>query len=212
MSDNILPEEKLLRLIRGRKKQEALRDEKSPVAIPTATTDSKPNLKPSGHLFLQKYLSLLSIRKIIWVVFTISCAYLISSFIYPLFGLKQIKLSVAPEGEATMTEAELKQSSKPYEFYLEGIQKRQIFASTTTQSQEAQQSTTGVDVSADLIKDITLVGIISGENPQAVIEDKKTHKTYYVNKGQFIGEFEVKDIQEGRVILDYKNQNYELYI
>lgn len=210
MTDNILPEEKLLKLIRAGKKQDVLINNKSPALTPSAITDLKNISKPFVFLGLQKYLSVFSIRKIIWVFFAVSCIYFVSSFIYPWFGLKQIKLSEVPDSHPALPEVAGKPTAKPYEFYLEGIQGRQIFTSTSTEIQEGQHPVSGANV--DLIKDISLVGIISGDNPQAVIEDKNIQKTYYVTKGQFIGQFEVKDIQEGKIILHYNNQRYELYL
>jgi len=211
MSDNISPEEKLLRLIRGRKDQEAVTNKISPVIAPAALADLKADFKPSAFLSVQKYLSFLSIKKIIWIIFAVSCIYMISSFIYPWLGSGEIKPPEVTQNKVAVPEDELKRQEKPYEFYLEGIKNRQIFTSTSHQETQNPVSEAKANA-ADLIKDINLVGIISGENPQAVIEDKKTQKTYYVTKGQFIGEFEVKDIQEGKVILNYKDQKYELYI
>ncbi len=86
---------------------------------------------------------------------------------------------------------------------------RQIFVSPAEQKTE-KLMISGVNI--DLIKDMSLVGIIAGENPQAIIEDKKTQKTFYLSRGQFMGEFQVKEIKEGKVILDYKGQSYELYM
>lgn len=212
MKDNVSPEEKLLKLIRGQKKEDAAIGKKSPVVAVLADIDLKPNLRSGAFTSSKQLLSLSSVTKVIWVVFAISCVYLIGSFIYPLFGLKEIKFSGLPEDEVAMPQVELKQGQKPYEFYLEGIRGRQIFTSASTQNQQQLTKDLPGEVNSDLIKDITLVGIISGENPQAVIEDKKTQKTYYVTKGQFIGEFEVKDIQKGKIILNYKDQKYELYI
>ena len=64
----------------------------------------------------------------------------------------------------------------------------------------------------DLVKQLNLVGIIAGENPQAVIEDKNTQKTYYLNKGQFLGEIQLEDILEGKIIINHKGQRFELYL
>ena len=76
----------------------------------------------------------------------------------------------------------------------------------------AGTSQPAIAANVDLLKDITLVGIITGANPQAVIEDKKSLKNYYVTKGQFIGQMQVEDIQEGKIIINYKGQKYELYL
>lgn len=202
--DNISPEEKLLRLIRGQKKQDISIDKKPLNAI----TGLKPKVKNSIYPLIPKYLSFPYIQKIIGIVFVVSCIFLIISFIYPWFGLRKIKLPQVTEEKMVDLKTEPRLEPKPYESYSEGIIDRQIFSSPT--AQETQGPSSGVDI--DLIKDINLVGIISGENPQAIIEDKKTQKTYYLSKGQFIGEFQVEDIREGKVILNFRGQRYELYL
>lgn len=195
MRNNISPEEKLLRLIRGKKQ-------------PTPTTAPLNQPKPVKSLSLKKYLSLLDIHKIIPVAFVLACIYLIISLVYPWPGLRKIALPKLVAKETQEAPVQPKQEVKPYEFYSQGIKDRQIFGS------QAQESTgrPASAVNLDLMKNINLVGIISGENPQAVIEDKKTQKTYYVTKGQFIGEFRVEDIQEGKVIIGYGGQRFELYM
>ena len=91
---------------------------------------------------------------------------------------------------------------------MEGVRQRRIFGNILVQ----QAGIANAAANADLIKKINLVGIIAGENPQAIIEDKDARKTYSVTKGQAIGEFRVEDIQEGKIILEYRGQRYELSI
>lgn len=194
MKDNISPEEKLLRLIKQDKTS-------TPLNLPKKT---------AAYSFPQKYLIPLSIQKLIIALFAVSCVYLIISFIYPWVGFKKIKLPDIPPEKVEMEgpESEPKEEPKPYEFYLQGLSQRQIFSNPTAQEGAGPSPL----ASADLIKDLNLVGIISGVNPQAVIEDKKTQKTYYLRKGQFIGELQIEDIQEGKIIVTYNGQKYELYL
>jgi len=64
----------------------------------------------------------------------------------------------------------------------------------------------------DLIKDFVLLGVVEGKRNQAVIEDKKAKKTFFLYKGDMIKEFKVYDIKDGKVILDYKGERIELKI
>lgn len=193
MKDNILPEEKLLRLIRGKKKQDLAIEKKS---------------KPSVYPLAQKYLTFLDLRKLIFLAFIGSLIYLVISLLYPWLGLKRIKLPKLTPGKIVKMEIGQKGEVKPYEFYEKGIENRQIFGQVLGQEAGIPMNV----ANTDLLKDINLVGIISGENPQAIIEDKKSQKTFYLNEGQFIGEFQLEDIQEGKIILNYKGQRYELYL
>ena len=204
MREGLSPEEKLLKLIKG--------DKKSQIVKMVSTSDIRPsiaNIKSS--LFLVDNFKLFTsknIQKLIFLLLGVSFLYLFIAFIYPWFGLKGIKLPKIIEKRLIEPELEQKQNTKPYESYLQDVKNRQIFSSSSSlDSINALQM-----VSPDLTKDINLVGIISGNNPKAVIEDKKTQKTYYLNKGQFIEEFQVEDIQKGKIILNYRGQRYELHI
>lgn len=62
----------------------------------------------------------------------------------------------------------------------------------------------------EIVKDLTLMGIITGDSDQAIIEDKKAEKTHFLYKGDTFGEFKVHDIKGSSVILDYKGEKIEL--
>lgn len=196
MTENTAPEEKLLKLIRGGSHQKQSKEEK-----PVIT-------KEPASLPAHRYSPFSLAWKIIRIIFILSCIYLVISFISPPKEIKitapsKIKKTPIYEKETTFTQGQ------PLDFYLEPAKRRQIFISAAEQ-QSAQQPLK--QVNKDLIKDINLVGIITGDNPQAVIENKKTQKSYYLYKGGYIDEFQVEDILEGKVILKYDNQKFELYL
>ncbi|MBM3253958.1 MAG: hypothetical protein FJZ16_06885, partial [Candidatus Omnitrophica bacterium] len=150
MKSNTSPEEKLLRLIKGQKRQDAIgMDNKSPLKV----ANSQPKIKHSVYSLTQRYLSFLGIRRIVSFALVVSCIYLAISFIYPFVGLNKIKLPQITLKENTN---ELKMEPafdmKPYESYLQEIRKRQIFSSVPIQ--EMEKPVSGVNL--DLIKDISL--------------------------------------------------------
>jgi hypothetical protein len=58
---------------------------------------------------------------------------------------------------------------------------------------------------------LTLTGIITGDPPQAIIEDAETKKTYFVNPGQAVAEGAVlEQVLENRVILNLQGDKIEL--
>lgn len=183
MKEAVSPEEKLLRLIRGQKKQGA-------------------------QAKAAKFTFSFNSRKTLMLFFAAACIYLAASLIYPLLGPKKITLPKINRQEFVEPLSQERTDVKPFEFYQQGTSNRQIFTSSGAQENVNAASA----VNTDIAKDINLVGILAGENPQAIIEDKKTLKTYYVTKGQFIGEMQVEDIQEGKIIINYKGRKYELYL
>ena len=62
----------------------------------------------------------------------------------------------------------------------------------------------------ELVKDLSLLGIVTGDDNQAIIEDKKANNTFMVYEGDEFKGFTVHDIKEGFVILDYKGEKIKL--
>ena len=210
MKDNISPEEKLLRLIRGQKKSRipALVEGNLAAPVPEKMQGGVIHQKRASKF--EQYIPQLNINILILIGIVTASLYLLSAFIYPLFVPKKNIISQeGPLDKITESKETTKQEEvKPYDFYTQGIKSKQIFGAASVQLNQES----GVTVGANLIKDINLLGVISGANPQAIIEDKKSQKTYYVNKGQMIGEFQVEDISDGKIILNYGGQRFELSI
>lgn len=203
MNDNILPEEKLLRLIRGNKNNGVAGNK----ADKEPAVDLKSPQKDYGPQLFQRIAALFNFQIMLWAFFIAACLYLAISFIYAWLGLRGVKFSQPTPKKISEFNNASARDVLPCEFYLEGIGARRIFISPA--KQETYKATLKT-VTQDLIKDITLLGIVSGESPQAIIEDKKAQKTYYLSKGQFIGELQVTDIREGKITLDFNGQAFEL--
>ena len=207
MKDNVTPEEKLLRLIRKDKKE----IDAASKNIPKNNPGRKTVISFSATSLIRKLPFFLAPKKIILAAFLAACLYLTANLIYPVTGFRKNNIPQITEGkniEPTPEPSEPIEEPKPFEFYLGGIKERNIFANMGGQAASKPQS----GVNMDLTKDISLVGIISGDDPQAVIEDKKSQKTYYLSKGQFIGEMQIEDIQEGKIIIKYRGENFELHL
>jgi len=64
----------------------------------------------------------------------------------------------------------------------------------------------------EVLGSFTLLGIITGDNNQAIIEDKVLKKTFFLYKDDSLGDFKVYDIKDSVVILEYKGEKIELNI
>ena len=67
-----------------------------------------------------------------------------------------------------------------------------------------------LDGLGDVIKDLNLVGIIQDGTRKAVIEDKKTAKTYFLRAADSIGDMKVSEIKEDEVILEAAGGSFTL--
>jgi type II secretory pathway component PulC len=208
--ENCTPEEKLLRLIK---------DKKNRSNVPPAQDqpDEPVGLKnrefSAFDLIFKKYASWLDTRKISAVVLFISCVYFLSVFRYTpqASGVKSAKsseltheaLNATIEAPVNAQNQDLKpQISEPIALF--------GFIHAPQAQSPTQQEELSTAVAEDFASQMNLIGIISGENPQAILEDKKTQKTYYVTKGQIIGSAQIEDIQENKIILSSQGKKFEL--
>ncbi len=96
---------------------------------------------------------------------------------------------------------------KGYAYYSNKISGRNIFTAN------AYTETDGLSGTGEPADDsIGLVGIIPGNDPQAIIEDKKSQQTYYLKKGQAVNGITVEDIDGGRVSLDCRGKKMTLLL
>ena len=211
MRKGISPEEKLLNLIKNQKK--------NPEPGMTGTIEIKgitgatPVIRASGQIaeyIPRRYFSLKRLRKIFRLILAVSSLYLLYTFINPAINLKKTDTTEPLTMQAKTSNIDQDDNLRPLEFYLKEIREKQIFA---TAAAGLGSSSTARNLSdTDLLKEISLVGIIGGDDPQAAIEDKEIQKTYYLKKGQFIRQFQIEDIQDGKVILGYRGQSFEFYL
>lgn len=64
----------------------------------------------------------------------------------------------------------------------------------------------------EILGNLNLLGIITGDNNQAIVEDKALKKTFFLYKGDSLGELKVYDIKESMLILDFEGERIELKI
>jgi hypothetical protein len=197
MKENMLPEEKLLKLIR--------KDVQQQNAGASASVSRK---KPVFGSLRRAYGFLLNIRVAVIFLFVVSSAYFMAEVIYSFVGLKKISAGFVPPEKLGGTGAPALPDIKPCQYYLDGIAGRQVFKIAYAGNTEPSLSAAG----SESIRDFSLVGIISGDNPQAIIQENKTQKTYYLNKGQAIAEYTVEDVLPDKVILNAGGQRYELFL
>lgn len=156
-------------------------------------------------------LPLFFLKKAVYALLGISLIWLAGAFIYPDYSVARPLLAQATAEPAAGPHAVgLRQPAerKPIEEYLQGINNRHIFSCQPSAGELGQVSA----VETSSISDIGVVGIILDGSPQAVVENKKTQQSYYVSKGQYVSQFLVADIQEGKIVLDYLGKKYELQL
>lgn len=89
---------------------------------------------------------------------------------------------------------------------------RPLFRSPVPGAATPPKPTSGPsDAAKQLAARLSLMGIVSGDPPQAIIEDAQTKKTFFVTVGQPVVEgAAVEQIGDNRVVLDLSGEKIEL--
>ena len=119
--------------------------------------------------------------------------------------LLQPREAVAPDGVPAIEE-------RAGGVGLTGVAGRALFASLHPTAQASVRLSPALSQEARaLAARLTVIGLVDGDPPQAIIEDTQTQKTYFVSAGQSGTEgLIVTEIRENRVVLDLNGQPIEL--
>ena len=92
------------------------------------------------------------------------------------------------------------------------MKQRDIFNIVTKRSQQSRQQEQApeVDEVVEKTKHLKLVGIAWSDSPDAMIEDTKVSRTFFVKRGDMISDVQVEEIYKDKVVLRYRSQTVEL--
>lgn len=131
-------------------------------------------------------------------------------------GIQTFFLPAAPikaelPADETSPSAELLSAAgaKPFLLYAEFFRKREVFKIYEKPAPFVAPSVAKATL-AELASSLTLSGIIFEKEPQAIIEDKKSGKTYFLKKGDYLNAIKIEDIQKGKVRLRHDSETMDL--
>lgn len=219
---DISPEKRLLQIIEGKEGNKP---------APGALDKGKEILSPGTFkarlsFFVEKFrkgkgkkkgvlLELKTVNLLLKLLIVASIAGLTLSVKVEYDILTKQKLIVTAEFEADVQAAPIEIASllKTQSYYLEKAQVRDLFSFGDTGAKKVvvfDKADEGPTELENMTQNLRLVGISWSDKPDAIIEDEKLDKTYFVQKGQKIEGIRVKDILKDRVILRYKGDEVEL--
>ena len=187
------PEEKLLRLIRGKDSGTAAAPA-APQAGSAASIGTTSGGFSHASPFRWSYFAIIGLGGIL----VVEAGWLMAEAIRPLPAVTMPSTAAMPSAETSRSTVEPEIPS------LTASASRQLFGSAAgssmTPSTRASQTTVGKQLASRL----TLIGIMAGDPPQAIIEDSEAKKNYFVSVGQMVADGAVlEQVLDNRVILEY---------
>jgi hypothetical protein len=133
--------------------------------------------------------------------------------------LSIVNLHKAPNAKFTIQAASLKAASfkessllRAASYYLEKVRQRDIFkiGAAGRPAADERASREALSKIVELSQKLKLVGISWSDDPDAMIEDTKALRTFFIKRGQMIGDLKVQAIFKDKVILSYGTEEVEL--
>jgi hypothetical protein len=224
MREDVSPEEKLLSIIKGKQNipengapKPEIKDIKPVPRVPWKRIDDYISAVLKNDFLKNSILDARALR-----VFN-KCAVVIAALIAVYLMLDIILVSPSRKAATLLSKTSLSGplsetagktmpvETKGYSYYSNKMSGRNIFGGSSYIQTESQ--TAGSETSAELSGgNLGLVGIVPGDSPQAIVEDKKNQKTYYLIKGQSINGITVEEIDEDKVTLEYRGKKMTLFL
>jgi len=206
------PEDRLLRLIKGVKPgRKGNTGKTAPSGEESFLTALANKVFLKSKIFKPSFLN--SLNKILPAVIAILLIY----FIYNLLFIPRRDISLITgrgEGPAAGVQAGIEPQEsdflpqrEEYSVYSKEMKGKELFTAPYV-----IESPVARDANIDISKKFSLVGIIAGAEPQAIIEDTETQKTHYLYEGQSFGEATLEEIGDGKVIISHKNRKVILVL
>lgn len=210
------PEEQLLNLIEGGDELGSLRQKRKRTSFLAGF-----NLSGLGSFF-QRFLGTVITRikvgikepdikvwnKILGGVVILLMVYLAVDFTVRRFEINQITKKIAAAKKWSFKEGPAPEV-RPFLHYLEMVQRRDIFMPVMLKGNGPSDAEIQKMLAA-LTADLKLVGISWGEVPEAIVEDKKANKTYFLKTGDTINTLKVYAIYRDKVTFDANGEKLDL--
>ena len=204
MPGDVTPEEKLLKLI---KNNAQIQHTTEPVPADRVSAPPQAPHSPSNK----------AIPKNAWVKKLTTTSSVLSVVLISVLGyqlmIAEPVLPLPVRKSLTATPLELPrinlETKNPVDYY-EKIYSKRNFFKDMGEPPPITNTTAKAQSLGDISKTLFLSGIISGDQPQAIVEDRSNGQIYYVNSGDFIGPIQVVDITDNHILIKYRDEEGQL--
>lgn len=211
--DNISPEEKLLNLIKKNGDEKENNAEVSPEQTPLS--DEADSAKKEPIATVKKHGPLrnnfLVYNKILLLLFVGFVALMVYGYLYPYKSTTNIPEKIKIVDSVDIVEEQINKMPE-VSHYTNKLSGRNLFKIFETPKPKQQAPDKPKVTLAQVMAGYDFVGILFGDTPQAIVEEKRSGKSSYVSEGQKVGEVTVEKIEKGKVTVRYDEETMTINI
>lgn len=218
MQDNISPEEKLLNLIK-KGPDNAKNNINQPKTIDTASNETEgPPVKAKVPAGIPRKTgagsgkSFTILNKLFIIAVVCAIFYMIIAYIYPYRSKVEIPGHVEATGKDTEILGGTPKPPPPLAHYTDILTRRQMFKLYEVPKPKPVGPAKPKVTLQQLLAGYTFIGILFGDVPQAIVEEKRSGQSFYLTAGQFIGEIKIEKIERGRITVSYEEETMDISI
>lgn len=204
MSGDLTPEEKLLKLIKnGEKVDRRAESAEGPTPVNAPTPEpSAAALKPVYRYTLIRLASSVTVAAAVLFGGGLAAQFILGRPILPSPASRE------SSGELVSFPKIEDLPSEDFQAYKAVFDGRDLFK---TMGVPAPVISTGKTFGLqDMLKNYSVSGIISGESPQAIIEDRANGQIHYVEAGEYLGSIQIVEVGSDGVLLRYGDEEARL--
>ncbi|MEW6009409.1 MAG: hypothetical protein AB1629_07235 [Candidatus Omnitrophota bacterium] len=211
------PEEKLLRLIKDATGKKDRHKEEIVYEKPKETVHPPASFKPRRQTDYARRKLILEILNLgsIDLLLRVGLVLLVLIFIFDIFlsnmHIKRVLTSSEKVTEGVNLNPLPEKLSGDFSHFSSDINTRDIFTASLRSTLDSSIANFGSGI-AQYVNKLKLLGIISGEKKQAIIEDQSEQRNYTVSEGDYLKELLVEEVGSGKVTFDYKGEKFELFL
>ncbi len=152
------------------------------------------------------------INRVLAAIIVISVFYLMNTFYFSIIGMKKMShlKFTAQESAKGARFRDVTTLKQPAAYYVDKIRQRDIFSMGAKKAVQEKAPDTVSSEIVEATQSLKLVGISWSNDPDAMIEDSKALRTFFVKRGQMIGRVKIEAIFKDKVILSYEGKEVEL--
>lgn len=151
-------------------------------------------------------------NKVLVVAVALLLVYVVFDAVASARNLQRPPNFVPPKDLRSTAKVDAVQPLEETSYYLQKISSRDIFKEGRKEEVVVETAPAKpVEEAAEAVQNLALVGISWSSNPDAIIEDKSSQRTYFVKRGQMAGEaVKVEAIFKDHVVVTFEDKEYEL--